>query len=69
MEKYFLSFIILAHVGILYSGRFFSTSKSLGTNAVDIMRVTFIFHAYEGVSEKGSTPKVKNLVRIPILLG
>ena len=37
-KKKFLSFIILVHVGILYSGKFFLTAESCGTNAVVIMR-------------------------------
>ena len=38
-EKSFLSFILLVHVGILYSGKFFLTTESWGTNAVVITRV------------------------------
>ena len=37
-KKSFLSLIILIHVGILYTGKFFLTAESLRTNAVDITR-------------------------------
>ena len=37
-KKSFLSFIIFVHVGILYSGEFFSTAESWGTYVVVITR-------------------------------
>ena len=36
---FFLSFFILVHVGILYSGKFFLTVESWGTKAVVITGV------------------------------
>ena len=38
-KKSFLSFIILVHVGILYTGKFFLTAESWETTAVVITRV------------------------------
>ena len=37
-QKSFISFIRLVHIGILYSGKFFITAESWGTNVVVIAR-------------------------------
>ena len=47
-NRFFLSFIILVHVGIPNSGRFFLTAESLGTNAVVITRFLCICYSKFG---------------------
>ena len=49
MEKSFLSFIILVHVGIPYSGKFFLTAESLWTNAVIITRVLCTWNIFQSL--------------------
>ena len=46
-KKCFLTFIIPVHAGILYSGKFFLTAESWGTNTVVITRILcMITHIY-----------------------